>query len=494
MDLIIRLIAGGGTLGAFPSVFYEVVWIVAQVLSLLFILMYLHQVIYLIVGTFVPFRDKHVAKEQHSLGVVISARNESKVIGNLIQSIYKNDYPREKLRIFVIADNCTDDTAQICRDLGCTVFERHDTEHVGKGFALHWLFEQLHTDPQYAALIPEAYIVVDADNLLTANFFTEMNRAYDSGYEMVTSYRNTKNFCKNWISAGYGYWFLHEARHLSNCRRMFHLSCAISGTGFLISSKVVKEFDNWKFFTLTEDIECSTNYALTGRKVGFAPKAELYDEQPEKFIHSWRQRERWSKGFYQVFARNGGKLILRCLKSYSCYDILTTIFPALVYTLLVLIGFPICAIVAACIGEAQTAYMALIMAAQSVGMLLGMMLVIAILVCITEWKHIKGHPAKKIAFVFTFPLFMATFVPIAFVALFKKVEWKPIPHTADVKIEELSDKERAAAAEELAEPAEEAPLCAGKAQAGAAGEEPAPRAAGEERAEAPASLPEEQEK
>ncbi len=437
MDLIVRLLRDNGVL-EFPNAFYGVVWIVAQVLGLLFILMYLHQFVYLIVGTFVRFKDKHVAKEQHRIGIVISARNESAVIGNLIQSIRKCDYPREKLSVFVIADNCTDNTAQICRDLGCIVFERSDLTRVGKGFALHWFFEQLHTDPQYAALVPEAYIIVDADNLLKADFLTEMNRAFDSGYRMVTSYRNTKNFCKNWITAGYGYWFLHEARHLSNCRRLFHLSCAISGTGFLIAADVVKEYDNWNFFTLTEDIECSTTYALSGRKVGFAPKAELYDEQPETFKAAWRQRERWAKGFYQVFGKSGGKLIARCFRSFSCFDILTTIFPALIYTMLMLIGFPVCAVVAACIGDTQTAIMALVMVGESTAILLGLMLIIAASVCVTEWRHIRGNPVKKILLLFTFPLFMATYIPIGFVAFFKKVEWKPIAHTAAVTIDELA--------------------------------------------------------
>ncbi len=447
MDLIYQLIRYNGIL-PFPNAFYAAVWIIAQVMGFLFILMYLHQVIYLFVGTFVRFKDKHVAKVQHTIGIVISARNESVVIGNLIRSIQKSDYPSDKLKIFVIADNCTDDTAAICRGLGCIVFERNDLEHIGKGFALHWFFEQMHTGQEYADLVPEAYIVVDADNLLRENFISEMNRAFDSGYDMVTSYRNTKNFCKNWISAGYGYWFLHEARHLSNCRRLFRLSCAISGTGFLISSSVVKEYDNWKFFTLTEDIECSTTYALSGRKVGYAPDAELYDEQPEKFSHSWRQRERWAKGFYQVFAKSGGKLMLRCFRSFSCYDILTTIFPALIYSMITLVFFPIAAIVAACIGDAATVGAALLSVAWALGMMLGMMLLIAVLVCITEWKHIKGHPVKKILFIFTFPLFMATYIPIAFVALFKKVKWTPIPHTVDVKIEEMSKD--ASAAEEVA--------------------------------------------
>lgn len=436
MDIIVRLIREGWPLH-FANAFSAGVWWFTQCISLLFVVAYFHQFIYIIVGTFVRFKDRHVPKAAHTMGVVIAARNESAVIANLIASVRACDYPQDKITIFVIADNCTDNTAELCRSLGCTVFERSDTKNIGKGYALHYLFERLHTDPQYAGLVPEAYIVLDADNLVKPDFITEMNRAFDGGYEMVTSYRNTKNFGANWLSAGYGYWFLHEARHLSNSRRSFGVSCAISGTGFLISSEVVKKFDNWKFFTLTEDIECSTNYALAGRKVGYAPDAELYDEQPVKFSQAWRQRERWAKGFYQVFGKNGGKLILGCFKSFSCYDILTTIFPALVFSLATLIVLPVCAIVAACIGDIHTAQLAGISLGITFAVMYGVMFVICALTAITEWKRIKAPAYKKILYIFTFPIFMATYIPISFVAIFKKVQWKPIAHTAAISLDEL---------------------------------------------------------
>ena len=71
-------------------------------------------------------RRWRAAKTQHKLAVLISARNERAVIGELIRSIQQQDYPQDKLHVFVVADNCTDDTAEICRNLGCTVFERFE--------------------------------------------------------------------------------------------------------------------------------------------------------------------------------------------------------------------------------------------------------------------------------------------------------------------------------------------------------------------------------
>ena len=438
MKIFIDLIRYHGQI-PLPSTLYAFIYFFSNIISLIFVLMYLHQFFYLIYGTFRKFKLPNKEFKLHKIGIVISARNESKVIGNLIKSIQANDYPKELYNIFVIADNCTDNTADICRELGCIVFERNDLEKIGKGYALNFLFNRLHNERQFAPIVPEAYIVLDADNIIKPNFITEMNKVYDSGYEMVTSYRNTKNFGKNWITAGYGYWFLHEAKHLNNSRMALKSSCAISGTGFLISTDVVKEYDNWSFFTLTEDIQCSTEYAMTKRKIGYSGDAELFDEQPETLRQSWRQRERWAKGFYQVFGKNGRKLIGKALTNFSCWDILTTIFPALIITMLLIIGLPVCSIIGLCIGDYLSAGYAWVCLGLNFLYLYVIMFVIALLVLITEGKKIKTTWPRKIFHLFTFPFFMFTYIPISISAAFKKVTWKPIVHTANISIEDMEN-------------------------------------------------------
>lgn len=438
MQIFIDLIRYHGQI-PLPSTLYAFIYFFSNIISLIFVLMYLHQFFYLIYGTFRKFKLPNKEFKLHKIGIVISARNESKVIGNLIKSIQANDYPKELYNIFVIADNCTDNTADICRELGCIVFERNDLGKIGKGYALNSLFNRLHNEKQFAPIVPEAYIVLDADNIIKPNFITEMNKVYDSGYEMVTSYRNTKNFGKNWITAGYGYWFLHEAKHLNNSRMALKSSCAISGTGFLISTDVVKEYDNWSFFTLTEDIQCSTEYAMTKRKIGYSGDAELFDEQPETLRQSWRQRERWAKGFYQVFGKNGRKLIGKALTNFSCWDILTTIFPALIITMLLIIGLPVCSVIGLCIGDYLSAGYAWVCLGLNFLYLYVIMFVIALLVLITEGKKIKTTRPRKIFHLFTFPFFMFTYIPIAISAAFKKVTWKPIVHTANISIEDMEN-------------------------------------------------------
>lgn len=440
MQLIFDLFKYGGNI-PFPSALYAFIYIFTNCIGILFMLMYFHQCIYIILSFFAKPKLKAKVFKFHTIGIVISARNESKVIANLINSIRANDYPQAMIKIFVIADNCTDNTAEICRNLGCIVFERNDLTKIGKGYALNYLFTKLHTEKEYADLVPEAYIILDADNVLMPNYITEMNKMYDSGYDMSTSYRNSKNIGKSWVAAGTGYWFLHEARHLNHSRMILNNCCTILGTGFLISQAMVKEFKNWEFFMLTEDAQCSSEYALRGKKIGYNPDAELFDEQPEKFSQSWRQRERWCKGYYQVLGKYAGKLIKGSFKNFSCFDVLTTIFPALLITMATLIVLPICAIIGFSIGQAYAGWFALLSILTTIGGLALVMFIIALLICITEWKKIKTSNFKKILYVFTFPFYMITYIPIAITAMFKKVEWKPIVHTAAVSIEELSNEQ-----------------------------------------------------
>ncbi len=129
--------------------------------------------------------------------------------------------------------------------------ERFNKEKIGKGYALNYLFNKIHNEQEFSQYSCEAYIILDADNVIKPNFITEMNKMFDSGYEMLTSYRNSKNFGKICVTSGYGYWFLHQAKHVNNSRMFFKTSCAISETGFLISRKLVEEeFNNWEFFYL----------------------------------------------------------------------------------------------------------------------------------------------------------------------------------------------------------------------------------------------------
>ena len=302
------------------------------VIFLLFTIFYFYQIVYTAVSLFAKKKTFH-AQKNHKYAVIIAARNERAVVGQLVNSIKQQNYPSDLVHVYVVADNCTDDTAQVAEEAGARVFVRENREYVGKGYALNFAFQQIRRDYEEEGY--EGYFVFDADNLLDVNYIEEMNKVFDAGYRVVTSYRNSKNYDTNWISAGSSLWFLREARYLNNARMILNTSCAVSGTGFLVHDDIIRKNDGWKYHLLTEDIEFSIDNAIQGEIIGYCADARLYDEQPYVFEQSWNQRLRWAKGFYQVFGKYGGGLLKGIFQNHSmsCYDMFMTVMPAMVISL-----------------------------------------------------------------------------------------------------------------------------------------------------------------
>ncbi len=398
-------------------------------ITIMFFICYFYQFAYIPAALFKKKKELQKSNEIHDIAVLIAARNEEKVIGDLLDSIKDQDYPRSAVTVFVVADNCSDKTASIALEKGAVVYKRHSEQKVGKGYALDYLLRQIGRD--YPGSF-DGYIVLDADNLLKEDYISKINDSFSMGNDIITSYRNSKNFGSNWISAGYALWFLRESRFLNEARYLLGTSCAVSGTGFFFSQKVLEDTGGWPFHTLTEDIEFSIDRITAGKKIAYCKEAVIYDEQPVSFCQSWRQRMRWSKGYIQVFQKYGTKLIRGLFKgSFSCFDMLNTIMPAFVLSGISIVSNLALSILGFMAGEDLS------IAAASLGeFFLNMYLLMFTLGLITtgsEWKEIRTDTKRKVLYTFTFPLFMFTYIPIAFSSLFVKVSWKPIRHGVSVK-------------------------------------------------------------
>ena len=400
----------------------------------LFFICYSYQFFYIPVSLFKKPKA-HREPKPHRFAVLIAARNERSVIGELIDSINAQDYPAHLINIFVIADNCTDDTALIAQEHGAVVYTRRDSLHVGKGYALNFLLEQIARD--YPAGFFDAFLVLDADNVIAPNYITEMNKTFSDGYGIITSYRNSKNYGDNWISAGYALWFLREARYLNNARMLLGSSCAVSGTGFLFSREILERCGGWNFFLLTEDIEFSIDNVVRGEKIGYCGTAVLYDEQPTSFRQSWRQRLRWSRGYLQVFSRYGSRLMRGIFHgSFSCYDMAMNIMPAAVLTgLSVAVNLTAAAANFYIGGDLKVLGLSVL---QTVVNLYMTLFVIGSITTITEWKQIHCSAGKKLLYALTFPVFMFTYVPITIASLFCDVQWQPIRHQRCLNVSQIT--------------------------------------------------------
>ena len=309
-------------------------------------------------------------------------------------------------------------------------------EEKGKGYALNYLLGRI--KQQYGPEYYEGFFIFDADNVLEKDYITQMNTVFDNGYALVTSYRNSKNYSDNWITSGYGLWFLREARYLNNARMILGSSCLVSGTGFLVHKDIINRNNGWNCFLLTEDIQFSTENIIRGDKIGYCADAMFYDEQPVRFIDSWNQRLRWSKGFYQVFFRYGKELMKKVFTEFkfSCYDMFMTLLPGLLVTAAILMACVSALIVGDGSGKVVMDVL-MSLAAYSVVASYISFFVMGLLTTLSEWKRIYCSPQKKIMYLFTFPLFMFTYLPISIVAVFKKINWKPIPHSVVVSANQI---------------------------------------------------------
>lgn len=230
--------------------------------------------------------------------LVIAAHNEELVIGHIIDSLSRQNYPRYLYDIFVIADNCTDRTADIAEQHGAMVYKRFNSEERGKGYALEWMFNKIYAmENKY-----DVVSVFDADNVVSSNYLQEMNKQLCKGHKVVQGYIDSKNPYDSWITCSYSIAFWIANRIFQLPRYYLGLTCGLCGTGFCIDLSILKEI-GWGATCLTEDLEFTMKLAFNGKKVAWAHKAVVYDEKPLTLKQSWKQRIRWMQGHADCASR-----------------------------------------------------------------------------------------------------------------------------------------------------------------------------------------------
>lgn len=417
----------------------EILNLVTKILVSLLGLLTAYNIVYIIIGLFTKTRGYEETEIKKKYAVIISARNEEKVIGNLLDSIHGQIYDKDLITTFVVADNCSDNTASISREKGAIVYERHDLSKARKGYALEFLFDNIEKD--YKIDTFDGFIIFDADNVVDPNFVKEINKAMVSGAKIVTGYRNTKNISSNFISFAYGIHFCRSMMSMHRARHNLHTGTHIAGTGYCISSELLK--DGWHFNSLTEDTQLTLTYTAKGEKIEFCEKAEFYDEQPTSFMTSWRQRLRWTKGRLGCFFKCSGGLIKGIFtrpwnRKWACFDMFGYIFPLALFSLILSALYPITsAIVGLVNGEALPVLGWL----KTIGTSLLSTYLVAelqgILVVIRERRHIKCPIYKQIFYTILWPWFELINIPLYIACLFVKVKWKPIVHKDETTINDL---------------------------------------------------------
>lgn len=399
-----------------------------ELLKIIDILTATYLIYYIISGLFTLKSKKEIIEtsKKRKFAVLVPARNEELVIGNLLKSLKKQEYPKDMYDVFVIANNCTDKTKEISLKNDVNVIECQ-RKVKSKGEALRVAFDELRNQDY------DGYIVFDADNIVHPKFIDKMNDALCEGYEVAQGFRDSKNPSDTWVSSSYSIHYLIHNVFLNKSRMNMRSSSFINGTGFMISKKLIEKY-GYNSKTLTEDIELTVKCAINNEQIAFVEGAITYDEQVSTFKESWKQRMRWSIGTIQCyrlyFAKLMGKGIRK--KKFSCID--SAIF--LASPVIQLVGV--------------VSYIAHFVLVLSQGQYFSniklltilMWYIVSVLVAISAIKLSKKHIRPYIKGIITLPIFIISWMPINVIACFKKQgKWEKIEHTRSITIDKLLEKQ-----------------------------------------------------
>ena len=365
--------------------------------------------------------------KKNFFAVFIAARNEENVIGKLIDSLKKQSYPSEYFDIYVIVNNCTDNTAIEAKKAGAKVISC--TEKVStKGEVLKYTFDLFKDNNKI-----DAYAIFDADNIVHHDFLAKMNDMINSGYSVAQGFRDTKNISDNWLTSSYAILYYFQSLFLNESRYNMGKSSFLNGTGFVIKKEVIdKHGFNPK--TVTEDVEFTAMCAINNEKIGFATDAITYDEQTNSFDVSWKQRKRWSFGTMECLREYFPTLLKKGIKerNFECFDVglfYLSVISHVVFNLL-----PIFLLINIIIHFDSLTFdnMLYKIIFIVISYLFGVVVRIILL------KRYNKSFKDNIGGVLLFDLFVISWLPINFICLFiKSCNWDSIKHNRSVDIENV---------------------------------------------------------
>lgn len=381
---------------------------------------------YAVTGIFAFARPKKTetkSNKKHKFSIIIAARNEEAVIGNLIDSLKKQNYDKKYYEINVIINNSTDKTYEVSKKHGANTI-KCEVPVKCKGDVLRYIFAKF-KDKKF-----DAYIIFDADNVVHPDFLLHMNKSLNNGYRVAQGFRDSKNYKDNWISGSYTLFYYLQNFFFNLSRKKLNSSASINGTGFMVQKDFIENL-NFNPVTLTEDVELTTVCAINNEKIDFVKDAITYDEQPTVFSVSLTQRLRWSKGNLQCWKKYHHTLFKTFMKHHNlaAVDMYLNNLAAIVQVLsmiIVLVGLI----------ERMITTRVVFSIVGVLGFIVSYVgtLLVSMFVTIYNKKSVNAMLPALILFT----LFMLSWIPINVVCLFKKnIKWKHIGHDKNVNIDDI---------------------------------------------------------
>ncbi len=288
-------------------------------------------------------RDKILprGKNKYKYAILVPARNEDKVIGNLLESLKNQSYPKELFDVYVIVESKLDPTVKITKKYGYNIFIRKDLMNKRtKGHALNEVYQEI----RKKGLNYDAFFVFDADNIVSKHYLTLMNDCRNQGYKVAMGYRNFTNSNANWVSACSATLFAFMNQFTSKGRSKIFNKIILTGTGYYVDKDIIDNIGAWIFDGMTEDVELTCYCYYHNISMYYYPIAQYYDEQPTSMKTVHKQHIRWVWGFFENRKRYKTKdydykNLTKGKYKTSLFEYNVSIYPLIVIVVLLLLSF-----------------------------------------------------------------------------------------------------------------------------------------------------------
>jgi cellulose synthase/poly-beta-1,6-N-acetylglucosamine synthase-like glycosyltransferase len=274
---------------------------------------------YLLLLTLLSAKSKPAAPPNRALrfDIIIPAHNEQGGVAGVVASVRAVDWPADRFRVLVVADNCSDATADVAAAAGAEVLVRHDAVLRGKGYALAHAFD-ISRERGWA----DAVVIIDADSRVSPNLLEAIAARMELGEQAVQVHYGVTNIHASWrtrlmaIAMG----AFHRVR--SRGRERLRVSCGIRGNGWAVTHALLRQVP-YASFSLTEDIEFGINLGMKGIRVAYADEASCDGEMVSGGANARSQRRRWEAGRMEILRSRTWPLLKHAMRARSlvCFDL-----------------------------------------------------------------------------------------------------------------------------------------------------------------------------
>ena len=310
----------------------QVLDVIKQILVVLFWIceVYVVYYVFLYIVGFIFHKQKYpMVEDKQKFCIFVPCHNEGPVVAATVENYTHIEYAEDLFDIYFIADNCSDDTANILREaiknsgkrnFHVLVRKEKDINKRGKPHALRWAIDALESQHLFYSYY-DMMIIFDADNFVDATILKHINSQYASIKDkkkpvMIQCYLDSKNH-NSLVARGYFQSYRVTNAFWQISKQKLHLNPAIGGTGFAVTTKFLKEIGGYSCTSLTEDLEIQTIATVKNRRIEYNGNARVYDEKPTKIKQSFVQRTRWAQGHWWLFFRYTPLLLIQLFNPFT---------------------------------------------------------------------------------------------------------------------------------------------------------------------------------